>query len=110
MAYLAPKQLSTSLPTVVPILGKTLSDPQMHFGTECLVVNILRSAAGLVNILLNANHQTHVILRCLHSRCVWPGGPIFPALGTDVARPLLLLLPRHCAAATLSAIIALRFS
>jgi len=27
MAYLAPKQLSTSLPTVVPILGKTLSDP-----------------------------------------------------------------------------------
>lgn len=27
MAYLAPKQLSTSLPNVVPILGKTLSDP-----------------------------------------------------------------------------------
>ena len=27
MAYLAPKQLSTSLPNVVPILAKTLSDP-----------------------------------------------------------------------------------
>ena len=27
MAYLAPKQLSTSLPTVVPVLGRTLSDP-----------------------------------------------------------------------------------
>lgn len=58
MAYLAPKQLSTSLPTVVPILGKTLSDPhpkvqasakkaleevRCQFISECLLSNDVSS-------------------------------------------------------------------
>ncbi|DBB12167.1 TPA: hypothetical protein ACH3X3_006274 [Trebouxia sp. C0006] len=46
MAYLAPKQLSTSLPTVVPILGKTLSDP--HPKVQASAKKALEEIGGVI--------------------------------------------------------------
>ena len=64
MAYLAPKQLSTSLPTVVPILGKTLSDP--HPKVQASAKKALEEVCLCSTYLPAMQLLTRGDIKCMH--------------------------------------------
>ena len=72
MAYLAPNQLSTSLPTVVPILGKTLSDPHPKVQASakkaleevCVLLAIQRGCALQLKLYINAIIKISACVLC----------------------------------------------